>query len=440
MADSSKKARRHPRWMVFLAVVGALSILAAIVTLFFSLGRRPSALDVTAAPSVDSPEFLASISGVAGSPLRDGGTVQLLNNGDAFFPSLLQAIREARKTINIEVFIWEPGKASDMVFPALIERAKAGVEVRLLLDGFGCLKTPDEDVKALRAAGGRVEFFRPPRFGKLTSFHKRTHRRAIVMDGVVAFTGGMAIGDKWLGNADTDESWRDSMVRVTGPFASTVQTAFAAPWSHTAGEILVGEKFYPPYPPEPIVPGRGPVRHMGIASSPSADHHPLSTFFIQTFLSARKTLYITTPYFVPDKTMREAVAKKARSGVDVRLLLPDEHTDAMPIRQTTHKYLEELLEAGVKVYEYQTSMMHTKHVVVDGTWVVVGSANMDIRSKELNHENILGILDPALGAQMNAVFLEDLKHAEEIHLEQWRKRGVFKKLWERACSLFAEQY
>lgn len=440
MAHSSKPARRYPRWMLFLAVVGALSLAAAIITLFFSLGRRPSALGVVETPAVDSPVFLASISGIAGSPLRAGGTVQLLNNGDAFFPALLQDIRAAQKTVNFLVFIWEPGKANDMVFAALKERARAGVQVRVLIDGFGGLKTPDEDVKALRQAGGKVEFFRPPRFGKLTQFHKRTHRRAIVMDGVVAYTGGMAVGDKWLGNADTEESWRDSMIRVTGPFATTIQSSFAAPWAHTAGELLVGDQFYPPYAPEPVVPGRAPVQHMGVASTPAPEHHPLRIFFMQTFRSAQKTLYIATPYFVPDRVMREAVAEQARKGVDVRILLPDEHTDAKPIRHTSHSYFEELLEAGVKVYEYQPTMTHTKHVVVDGKWVVMGSANMDIRSKELNEENVLGILDPVLGAEVERVFLEDLKKAEEIHLEQWRKRGPLKRVYERACRIFAEQY
>jgi cardiolipin synthase A/B len=436
----AKKPRRYARWVIFLAVVGGLSITAAIVGLFFALGRRPSALDVTASPTVDSSEFLASVAGIAGSPLRAGGTVELLNNGDEFLPSLLQAIRAARKTINFLVFIWEPGKMSDQVFAALIERARAGVEVRVLLDGFGSLKAPEKDIAALRAAGGRLEFFRPPRFGKLTQFHKRTHRRAIVIDGVVAFTGGMAVGDKWLGNATTEDSWRDTMVRVTGPFANTIQSAFAAPWAHTAGEMLVGEQFYPTLPPAPITPGRALVQHVGVNSSPSPEDHPLRLFFMQTFLAAHKTLYITTPYFVPDRVLREGVAKKARSGVDVRILLPDEHTDAKPIRQTTHSYLQELMEAGVKIYEYQPTMMHTKHVVADGKWVIVGSTNMDVRSKELNDENALGILDPVLGARMDAIFFEDLKRAEEIRLETWKERGPFKRLIERTCRLFAEQY
>ena len=428
------------RWLLALAIVGGLSILAGLVTLFSALGRRPSKLDVSQGVPVDSAEFLSSVAGVAGSPAQSGGTVELLNNGDGFFPALLDSIRAARHNINFLVFIWEPGKASDQVFAALVERAKAGVQVRLLLDGFGG-KAPEEDLKALKDAGGKVAVFRPPRFGKLTRFHKRTHRRAIVIDGETAFTGGIAIGDKWLGNADNEEHWRDTMVKVTGPLAATVQSAFTATWAYAAGEILVGEPFYPPLPPARADPSAAPaLLHMGVASAPSSDDHPLRILFMQTFLAARKSLYIATPYFVPDRVVREAVAKKAREGVDVRILLPDEHTDALPIRQTTHSYMQELLEAGVRIYEYQPTMIHTKHVVVDGRWVVVGSANMDVRSKELNHENVLGILDAEFGRIVEETFLEDLKQAEEIKLEEWRKRGVFKRLLERTCRVFAEQY
>jgi cardiolipin synthase len=256
----------------------------------------------------------------------------------------------------------------------------------------------------------------------------------------VAFTGGMAIGEKWAGNADSEDHWRDTMVKVTGPLAASVQSAFTSQWANAVGEILVGDAFYPTPPASGDPAGQDVTLHLGVASSPNSDTHPLRIVFTQTFLAARKTLYITTPYFVPDRIMREAVAKRARSGVDVRLLLPDEHTDAKPIRQATHSYLEELLEAGVRVYEYQPTMIHTKHVVVDGQWSVVGSANMDIRSKEINDENVLGILDAGFARELEATFLDDLKHTEEIRLDAWRKRGPFKRVLERTCRLFVEQY
>jgi cardiolipin synthase len=390
--------------------------------------------------------------------VRSGGTVQLLNNGVAFFPKLLKDIRAAQRTIHFSVYIWEPGEASDQVFAALLERARAGVKVRVLLDGLGGMKAPDKDVDALRAAGGQVERFSAARLGKLTRFHKRNHRRAIVMDGRVAYTGGMAVAEKWVGNADTEEHWRDTMVRVTGPLAATIQSAFVGPWTQSSGELLSGPDVFPPdvtggpdAAPAPSAAAlaaapatAGSVQpvtlHTGLASAPSSENHPLRLFFIQSFVSAQHKLYITTPYFVPDEAIRKVVADRARAGVDVRILLPDEHTDAKPIRLTSHGYYEELLAAGVKVYEYQPTMMHTKGVVVDGAWSIVGSANMDVRSKELNNENVLGILDEGFAREVEATFFEDLKKAQEIHLEEWRRRGWWAKTKERVAVLFAEQY
>jgi cardiolipin synthase len=420
-------------------------VCTVLVTLFTSLGRRPPAVRISAAPAVRSPEFLAAVAGTAGAPIRAGGTVELLNNGVAFFPALLKDLRGAQHTIHFSVYIWEPGEASDQVFAALIERAHAGVKVRLLLDGLGGTKAPDKDVSALEAAGGQVEKFSAARLGKLTRFHKRNHRRSIVMDGRVAYTGGMAVADKWVGNADTEEHWRDTMVRVTGPLAATVQSAFVAPWAQTSGELLSGPDVFPPdvagatdAAPQSLAE---PVTlHTGLASAPSSEDHPLRLFFIQSFVSAQRKLYITTPYFVPDAATRKVVADRARAGADVRILLPDEHTDAGPIRLTSHRYFEELLDAGVKIYEYQPTMMHTKSVVVDGAWSVVGSANMDIRSKELNNENVLGILDEGFARALEATFFEDLKKAQEIRLEEWRRRGWWEKGTERVAVLFAEQY
>jgi cardiolipin synthase len=419
-----------------LAIAGSLSIAAALVTLFSPLGRRPATLRVTEVPPVDSPDFLLSVAGAAGAPIEVGGTARLLNNGVEIFPALLEAIRNARHTIDFAAYIWEPGQVSDQMFAALTERARGGVQVRLLLDGVGGLKAPEEGIAALRAAGGRVEPFRPPRFGKFTRFHKRNHRRTIVIDGTIAFTGGAAVGDKWLGDADSEEHWRDTMTVVTGPPAAAVQGAFVSLWAPVAGELLSGEWFFPPLPDTP----GGEMRTVGVASSPSSEDHPLRLLMVQTFLSARRRLYITTPYFVPDSTLRQAVVARARAGVDVRILLPDEHTDAKPIRRTSHRYYSELLAAGVRIYEFQPTMMHSKAVVVDGKWAVVGSANMDVRSHELNQENVLGILDPGFAGQVEAAFRRDLERSAEIDRGRWESRGLWDRFLERASAVFAEQY
>ena len=428
-----------PWWILAFWGLGILAAATAIVSLFFALGRRPGKAWASEIPAVDSRDFLMGISGLVNSPLEAGATVKLLNNGDGIFPAILEAMRNARKTINFSVYIWEPGKVSEMILEVMIERARAGIEVRVMLDGLGGMRAPSEGFDALAAAGGRVQRFRPVRLGGLTRFHRRNHRRSIVIDGDIAFTGGAAVGDKWLGNGATKEEWRDSMVQVTGPLAKSVQSGFTTIWAACAGEMLVGDGHYPAREAAP--PGAEEVSyHTSVTSAPSHEDHPLRMFFMLSFVSARRTLYITTPYFVPDAQTRAAVAGRARQGVDVRILLPNELTDAVPIRLAGHSYFDELLSAGVRIFEFQPAMMHNKTVVVDGQWSVVGSANMDIRSKELNQENVLGILDEGFGRQLDAAFLADLQKAKEITLPEWRRRGIWPRITERASVLFAEQY
>lgn len=428
------KENRYPWWLTTLAAIGATALIGGIVTLFFAVGRRPGNLWSTHAAAVGSQEFLSSVAGAAGGPLRTGGTAQLLNNGDEYYPSMLEAVRGAHRSVNFSAYIWEKGKVSDQFLAAFVERARAGVEVRVLLDGMGGMNAPSMD--ALKVAGAKVVTFRPARFGKFTTFHKRNHRRAIVIDGAVGFTGGAAIADQWMGDARDEEQWRDTMVRVTGPAALTLQSAFVDVWAAACGEILEGPQFFPPESET----AAGTLVHTGLASTPTPDLHPLRVFLAQAFLAARRNLYIATPYFVLDREMRLVVAQRARAGVDVRILLPNEHTDAKLIRLTSHYYYEDLLAAGVRIYEYQPTMMHTKTIVVDGKWSVVGSANMDVRSIELNVENVLGILDEGLARSLEATFQADLKRAREIHLDEWRRRGTWAKVKERLASLLAEQY
>jgi cardiolipin synthase A/B len=427
-----------PWWVLIFAVIGGLATATAIVSLFFALGRRPQRMWTDTIDAVDSEEYLVPLAALLNVPLRAGGRAQLLDNGDAYFTAMLQDFRDAKRSINFMVYIWEDGRVSDMILTTLIECARSGVQVRILLDGFGGLRAPDDDMDRLREAGGEVAVFRPARFGKLLRYHRRNHRRAIVIDGRIGYTGGAAVGDKWLGDARNADEWRDTMVRTTGNPAQTLQSAFAELWAFSTGEVLTGDSFFPDDldDDEP----RSGLRSIGVASSPSSEEHPLRLFFFLTFLAARKRLWITTPYFVPDKHTREVVKRRARAGVDVRILLPDEHTDARPIRRASHSYYSELLNAGVRIFEYQRTMMHSKHVVVDGLWSVVGSANMDIRSKELNEENVVGILDADLAQQLERSFEKDLASAVEIDRVAWRRRGIGARILERISVLFAEQY
>jgi cardiolipin synthase len=435
-----RELKELPWWVLLPWGLGVLTASGVLFSLFSSVGRRPRRITATGTPPVDSTDFIHALCSAVDSSYFKGGTAELMNNGVQFFPALFEAIQGAKRSVNFLAYIWKPGEVSDQMFAALTERARAGVEVRVLLDGMGGIRAPRKGIRALQAAGGKVERFRALRFGKITRFYKRMHRRAIVIDGTVGFTGGAAVGDNWLGDADGPEHWRDSMVRVTGPLASSLQSAFAAPWANSSGEILVGKHFYPRHP-EPAPAGDEPITlHVSLVSSPSGDEHPLRLFFMLSFLAARERLYIASSYFVPDKQLRETVMGRAREGVDVRILIPGRHTDAKPIRQASHSYYDDLLSAGVRIFEYQPTMFHVKAAVVDGKWSIVGSANMDVRSKELNQENVLGILDHGFARQVETSFLADLKRSAEIRLADWRRRGVGSRLKERAAALFAEQY
>ena len=426
----------HPWWLLTLGIIGSLATVSILITLFSSLGRRPKTVTVDEVPAVDSHDFLPAIAGLVNAPLQRGGTATLLNNGDAFFPEILNAIAAAEKNINFLVYIWEPGVASEKMFDALVERARAGVQVRVLLDAIGGLRAPRARLHELEKAGGRVERFRAFTFGKITRFHKRNHRRAIVIDGKVGFTGGAAIADKWLGDGKTGDNWRDSMVKVTGCLAVNLQSAFAEPWAYTCGELLVGSDYFPSFD----VADDDSIEHINLVSSPSHEEHPMSVFFQLSFMAARRRLYIATSYFVPDKQTRIAVAERARAGVDVRILVPNQKTDAKPIRLAGRSYYEELLIAGARIYEYQPTMMHCKNVVVDTRWSIVGTANMDVRSMELNQENVLGIRGRDFACQLERAFIADLEQSHEIKLDEWQKRSTWERFKERFWVLFAEQY
>jgi cardiolipin synthase A/B len=428
-----------PWWIWAFAAVGALALLTGIVNLFFSLGRRPERMRMRSDVRVSDAEFLRALAGNCNLPLLEGGTARLLNNGDEFFERMLDAIRGARRSVNMMAYIWEPGAVSDTFFDALVERARAGVEVRVLLDAFGGLKVPGEDVERLRSAGGDVKRFRSLKPGKLLRFHKRNHRRAIVIDGRIGFTGGAAIADKWRGHAQDPEHWRDIMIEVTGCMATSLQSAFAELWGYAGREILSGDAHFPPQH-EARPDDAEPIRHVHVSSTPASDVHPMRTLFLMSLQAARQRIWVATPYFVPDAFMREVMAERAADGVDVRLLLPNEHTDAKPIRWAAHSYYDELLSGGVRIFEYQPTFMHSKLLLIDETWSLVGSANMDIRSKELNTENVMGIAHRAFGADVAATFEADFANAREFHLDDWRRRGIARRVAERFFVLFAEQY
>jgi cardiolipin synthase len=422
-----------PWWAWGLMLTGALALVGVIGALFLPDWPTPDyRLGFEADPG--SEDFLRLAAGFLNVPLLRGGTAELLRNGDRFYPAMLEAIRGAKDTVNFEVYIFESDETGREFIEAFKERARAGVEVRVLLDAFGSLKLKRAHRRELREAGVRLEFFRPIGLRNLVRIYRRTHRRAIVVDGRVAFTGGAAVSNKWRGDARTPEEWQDSMTRVTGALVAGVQSAFASNWVYACGEVIAGPRFYPTGSPA------GSACGVSVVSSPSDAQQPIRMLIWLSFVNARRRLWIANSYFIPDVQLRNAAKERARAGVDVRILVPGEQTDAKPVQYAGRGYYEELLEAGVRIFEFQPSMMHAKTVVVDDAWCLVGSANMDERSMELNEENLLGIAQSDFGRTSAEGLEQDFARSREIELDAWRRRPVHRRVLEKAAKILIEQY
>lgn len=429
-------------WLIWaLVAIGAISIVAVFTALFVPDFYSPPVVCETK-PEPGSEEFLAAFSRYFNAPVLRGGTVELLQNGSRFYPAMLEAIRNAHETVNFQVYIFESKGIGQEFISAFEERARAGVEVRVLLDGFGSIRFGKRDRDRLRRAGVKLQFFRPLTPLNWVRVFKRDHRRAIVIDGRIAFTGGAAVADKWNGDARNKDEWRDSMARITGSLVDGVQTAFGENWFYRTGEILAGEKFYPRATedvakPKPL--GRGPVG-IALVSSPADAAQPMRILMWLSMATARRRVWISNSYFVPEDAVRQIIMQRAREGLDVRLLVPGKHTDAKPVRLAGRSHYEELLEAGVRIFEFQPAMMHGKTVVVDGEWSVIGSANMDKRSTRLNEENVFGISDPGFAEQIERGLEADFQRSTEIKIETMRNRGLGQRLLERLARLLVEQY
>jgi cardiolipin synthase len=422
-----------PWWAWALMVTGAIAIVSVLGALFFPDWEQPDyRLDPGFEPG--SEPFVQAAAELLDLPLYRGGEVTLLQNGDAFYPAMLEAIRGATDTVNFEIYIFEPDEIGRQFMAALEERAAAGVEVRLLVDWFGSRKFGRAHREEMQRAGVRVERFRPPALRNLVRIYRRTHRRALVIDGRIAFTGGAAVSRKWAGDVRTRHEWRDSMTRIAGPLVSGIQSAFAMNWVYCTGEVLAGPRFFPA-----VASGPGPSS-VSVLSSPSDAQQPIRLLFWLGFVNARRRLWICNSYFIPDARLRKAVIERARHGVDVRVLVPGNHTDALPVQLAGRSLYGELLEAGVRIYEYQPAMMHAKTVVVDDCWSVVGSANLDERSMELNEENVVGVADAGFARAIVQGLEADFARSKAVRLDEWRRRPLLRRALEALANTLVEQY
>ncbi|HKF42198.1 MAG TPA: phospholipase D-like domain-containing protein [Thermoanaerobaculia bacterium] len=380
---------------------------------------------------VDSPDFRRSLE-VLGTELAPSNRATLLKNGDETFASLLTAFREARRSINIELYIFNDGKVGTEFARVLAERARQGVEVRLLVDGFGSSLGKLEE--EMEAAGARVEIYKPLRIYSLDRIGNRTHRRIVTVDGQVGFCGGFAVDDRWLGNARDPSEWRDTNIRVEGPVVAQLQHVFLEDWVHTTGEVLHGPNQFPPIEPA------GHILAQAVSSARSDQSSMAKLQYYMGIQAARKTIWIENAYFVPDRQIRQGLVAAAGRGVDVRVIVPGKYIDSPNVRLASRFHYGELLDGGVQIYEYLPTMMHNKVMVVDGIWTSIGSINFVNRSMTKNGEANLSVYDRGFAAEVEKMIEEDLTNCEVFTKEKWNKRGFWARFGETFFWLFSENY
>jgi cardiolipin synthase len=399
--------------MLAMVLIGILSVTrGATVRTVITEGDREGP------PQVSDPLFPRSIELFTGTHIEPGNRVELLLNGEGTYPSLWKDIASAKKTVTVQMYYSQPGAVADTMAKYLSERARAGVRVLLLLDAFGSQPLSKEWIKGLRDAGVEVSWLRPLRWYTLHKATQRSHVRVVVVDGRVGYTGGFGLADYWLGDGRHDDQWRESNVRFYGPTVAALQAAFAAGWAETTGELLTGDVFFPPVAFE----DRGNVNAGLMHSLPTIGSTPAERFLALTIAGSRKTLYISNSYFVPNQDFCDLLIKAAKRGVDVRVLTVGQKTDVKTTWYAGRALYEKLLGGGVKIYEYQPTMMHAKTIVVDALWSAVGSMNFDNRSIAFNNESQIVALDADVGQKMEQIFLEDLKYSKEMKLDEFKKR------------------
>jgi len=375
--------------------------------------------------TISDPQFQREMSVLMGPSIVPGNHVTGYQNGVEIFPPMLDAIRRAQKSITFETYIYWSGEVGQMFTDALVERAKTGVAVHVTIDWVGSFKMEQSLLDQMESAGVHLQRYRPLHWYHVQRMNNRTHRKLLVVDGKIGFTGGVGIADLWQGNASDPEHWRDSHFRIEGPAVAQLQAAFNDNWIKTTGEVLNGPLYFPP-----LQPVGDMNAHLFIAS-PSGGSESMHLMFLLAIAAAEESIDLAAAYFVPDKLIIQALVAARHRKVRVRILVPGPYIDSETVRLRSKADWGSLLTAGVEIYEYQPTMLHTKLLVIDNEFISVGSTNFDIRSLRLNDEASLNIYNRGFAQQMTAVFAEDLTHSEAYTLDMWKQRPLQDKLAEK---------
>ena len=416
-------------WEKLLGVF-ALAVAALVIAFLLPQEKSPRyGLDHSV--DIESPDFLPSITGATGASTTAGNRLEIFPNGARIYPAMLDAINGAQRSITLEAFIFWDGEVGERFAEALSAKARAGVRVKLLLDSVGSARYKNYKViKRLEDGGCQVGWYHPIKLLLLNRFDNRTHRELLVVDGRVGFTGGAGVADHWAGDAENPDHWRDTSVRVEGPAVSTLQTAFTLKWLETTGEMLSGPDYF-------AAAGQaGPLTVHTVLSEPETRSSPARILYFLSIMSARKSILIANPYFIPDEKAIELLLDARKRGVDVKIMVAGEHNDHTAARRNSSRIYGELLEAGVEIYEYDRTMMHHKYMVCDGVWSTIGTINFDNLSFALNDEDNVCVYDPGFAGQLSQMFQQDTAACHRITLDEWRNRGLVTRAVEWFSSLF----
>ncbi len=383
--------------------------------------------------ALEDPRFAHELGALLGPAFVGGNRQRVLLNGDAIFPAMLQAIRGAQKTITFETYIYWSGEIGQAFADALAERSQAGVHVHILLDWLGSAKMDEAMVKRMQQAGAEVHRFHPPHWSHLARLNNRTHRKLLVVDGRVAFTGGVGVAQLWTGNAQDPEHWRDTHFQIEGPVVAQMQAVFMENWVKVTGHVLHGPDYFPLL--EPV----GQSWAQMLSSSPSGGSDSMQLMYLLAITAASRSIDLSASYFVPDEMAVQALVAAMARGVRLRIIVPGAHIDSDTVRSASRATWGPLLAAGALIAEYQPTMFHVKAMVVDGLLVSVGSTNFDNRSFRLNDEATLNILDRSFAAEQTAIFEADLRQARPISHAQWLARPWRERAGEKLAALLGAQ-
>ncbi|MFL6445070.1 MAG: phospholipase D-like domain-containing protein [Candidatus Sulfotelmatobacter sp.] len=420
-----------------LRIAGAIALLAICVLVLvglFAPGLRYSLVNPVAV-SIDSAAFLNELEPVVNSKITRNNQIEVIENGDHFYEAELDAMRQARHSINIEAYIFHKGRLTDEVIQVLTERARAGVHVNVVLDSAGSLSTRKSYFKPLEEAGGTVGWYHRLRLHNWFIINNRTHREITLIDGSTAFVGGAGYADWWRYGTKSDPRWRDTMVRIRGDSVRAIQGTFLENYLEASGKILDGGDYFPPATPDP-----GKSTALVVTSTPSSGGSTRSRVLFQTLIAgARKSIYITTPYFLPDRSMTDELVHAVQRGVRVNIIVPGKHDDHALTRSSGRSAYGRLLKAGATVYEYEPSMIHAKIAIFDAAWSVVGSTNLDNRSFGINDEVNVAVLDSQIASRLTRDFEQDAGESRKVTLEEWKARPLSERLMEIVGWIFERE-